>query len=56
MDDGEDEVDGGAHVVCFEAADEAVEAGGGGTDAEEEWDFDEEDYEAGDSRAAMSCQ
>ena len=45
MDEGHDAVDGGAHVVCREAADEGVEVGGGGTDAEEEGDFDEDEDE-----------
>jgi hypothetical protein len=43
--DGHDEVDCSAHVVCGEAADEVVEFAGGGTDAEEERDFYEKDYE-----------
>jgi hypothetical protein len=42
LDDAHGEVDGGAHVVCLEAADESVEVLGGRADAEEEWDFDED--------------
>ena len=49
MDDGEHEVDGGAHVVGLEAADEGVEAGRGRADAQQERDLDEEDDEAGDA-------
>lgn len=40
-----DEVDCSTHVVCGEAADKLVEFGGGGADAKQEGDFDEEDYE-----------
>lgn len=42
-------VDGGAHVVGFEAADEGVEFLGGRADAQEEGDFDEDEDEAGDA-------
>ena len=42
LDDAHGEVDGGAHVVCLEAADESVEVLGGRADAEEEGDFDED--------------
>ncbi len=51
LDERHDAVDSGAHVVGFEAADEGVEAGGGGADAQEEGDFYEEDYEGGDAGA-----
>ena len=44
-----DGVDGGAHVVRFEAADEGVEAVGGWADAHEEGDFDEDDDEGADA-------
>jgi len=44
-----DKVYTSAHVVCCEAADEAVKAGRGRADAQEEWDFDEEDDEGGNS-------
>ena len=49
LDDAHDGVDEGAHVIGFEFADEGVEFGGGGADAEEEGDFDEDDYEGGDA-------
>ena len=49
LDDGHDEVDGSAHVVGLEAADEAIECGGGWADSEEKGDLDEEDYEGGDA-------
>lgn len=49
-----DGVDGGAHVVCFEAADELVELFGGRADAEEEGDFEEEDDEGADSGGCVS--
>jgi hypothetical protein len=42
LDDAHGEVDGGAHVICLEAADEGVEVLGGWADAEEEGDFDED--------------
>jgi len=45
LDDGHDAVDGGAHVICAELADEVVELARGRADAEEERHFDEEDYE-----------
>ena len=34
LDEGHDAVDGGAHVVGLEAADEAIEGGGGRADSE----------------------
>lgn len=47
LDEGHDGVDGGAHVVGCEPADEGVEFGGCRADSEEEGDFDEEDDEGG---------
>jgi hypothetical protein len=41
--DAHDEVDGGAHVVRAESTNESVEFWGSGTDAEEEWNLDEDD-------------
>jgi hypothetical protein len=49
LDDAHDEVDGGAHVVCLEAADEGVEVLRGGADAQQKRDFDEDEDEGGDA-------
>lgn len=49
-------VDGGAHVVGFEAADEGVEFLGGRADAQEEGDFDEDEDEAGDAVRDRSAE
>jgi hypothetical protein len=49
LDDAHDEVDGGAHVICLETADEGVEVLRGRADAEEKWDFDEDEDEGGDA-------
>ena len=47
-DDGHDAVGAGAHVVCRDLADGVVEGLGGGADAQEEGDLDEEDHEGED--------
>jgi hypothetical protein len=49
LDDAHDEVDGGAHVVCLEAADEGVEVLGCRADAQQQRDFDEDEDEGGDA-------
>jgi hypothetical protein len=49
LDDAHDEIDGGAHVVCLEAADEGVEVLGCRADAQQERDFDEDEDEGGDA-------
>lgn len=49
LDHAHSRVDSGAHVVCFEAADEAVEGFRGRADAQEERDFDEDEDESGDA-------
>lgn len=49
MDHTHDGVDGGAHVVRLEAADESVEGFGGWADAQEERDFDEDEDEGRDA-------
>ena len=45
LDDAHHQVDGSAGVRGTEFTDEVVEFAASGTDAEEEGDFDEEDYE-----------
>lgn len=45
LDSAEDHVDGGAHGVGGEAADELIELGGGRADSEEEGNLYEEDHE-----------
>lgn len=51
-----DEVDGGAHVVGAEFADEGVELRGGRADAEEERDFDEDDNKGAYSVQRVSSE
>jgi hypothetical protein len=46
--DTHDTIDCRAHVIGFEFADEGVEFGRGWADAEEEWNFDEDDDEGAD--------
>ena len=53
LDHAHDSIDAGAHVVCFEAADKAVEDFGGRTDAQEEGDFNEDEDEAGNAVVRM---
>jgi hypothetical protein len=43
LDQGHDAVNGGAHIVGREAADEGIEFGGCRTDAQKERDFDEDE-------------
>ena len=49
LDQAHDSIDSSAHVICFEAANEAVEDFRGWADAEEERDFDEDEDEGGDA-------
>lgn len=49
LDDGEDGVDGGAHVVGLEPADEGVELGRGRAYPQQQRYLDEEDHEGEDS-------
>ena len=49
LDQAHNAIDGGAHVIRLEAADEAVEGFGGRAYAQEERDFDEDEDEGGDA-------
>lgn len=54
MDDAHGKVDGGAHVIGLESANECVERGRCRADAQEERDFDEEDDERADTERHVS--
>lgn len=45
LDDAHDEIDGGAHVICFEAADERVKGARGGTYPHQERYLDKQEDE-----------
>jgi hypothetical protein len=43
LNDAHDAVNGSAHIVCLEFADEGIELRGRRADAEEKWDFEKDD-------------
>jgi hypothetical protein len=54
LDDTHGQVDGGAHVIGLESADECIKRGRRRADAQEERDFDKEDDERADTRCCVS--
>ena len=56
LDDTHGKVDGGAHVIGLESADEGIKGGGCRTNAQEERDFDKEDDERADTGFRVSAE
>ena len=56
LNDTHGEVDGGAHVIGLESADEGIKGGGCRTNAQEERDFDKEDDERADTGFRVSAE
>jgi hypothetical protein len=54
LDDTHGQVDGGAHVIGLESADECIKRGRRRADAQEERDFDKEDDERADTGCCVS--